>query len=92
MPRPLEVSFTLKNMDEGVYQLYEYGVSPEQGSVFEACRRMGDANRLGLDNMEYLEKTCIPYQRNSQQKVMDGCLEIKTVLKAQEIHLITIIK
>lgn len=89
---PLEMTFILNHIENGIYQLYEYGVSPEQGSVFEACRRLGDAKRLSLDNMGYLEHICIPYQRNSHQSTVNGCLEIKTVLKAQEIHLITILK
>ncbi|MBS5521910.1 MAG: helix-turn-helix domain-containing protein [Clostridiales bacterium] len=88
----LEISIQLNHMEDGMYQIYEYGVSPEAGSAFEACQRLGNAGRISLDNMEYLKSICIPYQKNGQQKAEGGHMEIKEILLAQEIRLLTILK
>ena len=88
----LELTFTLKNMEDGIWHMKEYRISPDHGSVLEEWLRLGSNEDLDAEDARYLKEICVPNQKNGSLRAVNGNLVFLQTLKACEIKMIKLFK
>lgn len=86
----LEFNLTLKNVPEGDWHMKEYRVGSWRNSVFNAWQFMEAEESPDVEDLAYLEKTCIPLQRNGVLKSDGKKLMMQQMLRSQELKFIRI--
>lgn len=87
---PLNLQFCLENVKNGNYSVKIHYVNREKGSVQDIWKRLGYYKNLARDEMNYLKKSAIPWMEIQNVYVENGVLELKNILKEEEIRLIEI--
>lgn len=83
-----QFSFTLRGVEDGVYQIKTRVVDDENGSVLDEWARMGYTDDLTANDIDYLRKICVPRIKVDIVTVSDGVLTLSTQLKANAIAFI----
>ena len=86
----LEISFSLRNADNGFYTVREYRVSPGQGSILREWQRLGMGESLDKGDYEYLKGIAVPMQHRGHIQVTANRMVFRQVLEPNEIRLIRI--
>ena len=86
----MEFNLTLKNVPEGDWHMKEYRVGSWRNSVFNAWQFMEAEESPDVEDLAYLEKTCIPLQRNGVLKSDGKKLMMQQMLRSQELKFIRI--
>lgn len=87
---PVKLRFRLTNVRNGNYSVKVHYVNKENGSVQDMWKRLEYCRNLALDEMNYLERSAIPWMEMSNIHVDDEVLEIDSTLLEQEIRLLDI--
>lgn len=86
----VRLKFRLENVKNGNYLVKIHYVNRERGSVQDIWRRMDYCRNLMRDEMNYLEKSSLPWMEMKNIHVDNGILEIDNCLLGQEIRLLDI--
>ena len=65
-------------------------VGRDFGSILNEWKNLGYEKNLRSNDVQYLERICVPHMRMSRLTPKDGIMEFSTVLKPHEIQLIQI--
>ena len=82
--------FVIRGVSNGVYQIKTRMVDRENGSVLDEWERMGFTDELTANDIEYLQKVCVPRIKMETVTVDNGILEISSLLTANAIAFIHI--
>lgn len=83
-----EVSFEIRGVKNGTYQIKTRMVDEENGSVLNEWELMGYTDELTADDVDYLRQICVPRIKVETADVKDGVLRLRSSLKANAIALI----
>ena len=86
----VKIQFHLANVKDGNYLLKIHYVNKEKGSIQDIWRKLEYSKNLAKDEMNYLEKSAIPWMEMRSVHVENGVLELENILKEQEIRLLDI--
>ena len=86
----IQLSFRLKNVNDGIYQIKVFSVNQENGNVQNEWRKLDYFNDLSVKEIEYLKMTCQPKLTIRKAEAVDHVLVVETKLTAQEIQGIVI--
>ena len=86
----VKIQFHLANVKDGNYLLKIHYVNKEKGSIQDIWRKLEYSKNLAKDEMNYLEKSAIPWMEMRSVHVDNGVLELENILKEQEIRLLDI--
>ena len=80
----------LDNVQNGNYQIKTYYINPEYGSVQDMWKRLGLAESMESEEIQFIKQHANPNMEMEQVEVNDNKLEIDFSLKATEIRFIEI--
>ena len=86
----IQLSFRLKNVNDGIYQIKVFSVNQENGNVQNEWKKLDYFNDLSVKEIEYLKMTCQPKLTIRKAEAVDHVLVVETKLTAQEIQGIVI--
>ena len=86
----LGMKCVLNNVQNGNYQIKTYYINPEYGSVQDMWKRLGLAESMESEEIQFIKKHANPNMEMQQVEVSDNRLEIEFNLKATEIRFIEI--
>lgn len=86
----LQMTFRLKNLSDGKYQVKICSVNEEFGNIQTEWKKMGYYNELTLEELNYLRAVSQPNIHISQKTCSNGVLLVETTLSPQEIQRITV--
>lgn len=86
----IKLSFELKGVKNGVYSVKIQSLNNKKGSVQDEWLSMNLAENLSKQDIEYLEKICIPRISIKFYEVKDSILSIDTFLNTNEIQYMSI--
>ena len=86
----IQLSFRLKNVNDGIYQIKVFSVNQENGNVQNEWKKLDYFNDLSVKEIEYLKMTCQPKLTIRKAEAVDHVLVVETKLTAQEIQRIVI--
>lgn len=89
--RPLKISFRIRNVRNGTYQMKIRSINTRYGSVQNEWLRMGLSDNLNSQDVDYLRNICTPHITIQNCTVTDNTLIFDTILEAQEIQYIHLI-
>ena len=87
---PIQMSFTFRNVNNGMYRVKVFSVSQENGNVQNEWGKMDYFNDLSVQEIEYLQMTCQPRLTIHKAEACNHTLVVETRLAAQEIQGIVI--
>jgi xylan 1,4-beta-xylosidase len=87
---PQELTFHLKGMKKGTYELRFFSINQQYGSVQDEWVRMACPKDLSHEEINYLKQICVPRLSIKNISVDEEVLVFDTRLEANEIQLITI--
>lgn len=82
--------FVIRGVENGVYQIKTRIVDRENGSVLDEWERMGYTDELTANDIEYLQKICVPRIKMGTVTAENSTLEIRSFLRANAIAFIHI--
>ena len=85
----LELSFDLFNMQDGEYSVKCY-ILNRTNSVLNQWTMLGKKDNLNREDIDYLNKICIPRIKNDKSMVREGQFHYSVVLSPHEIRFIQI--
>lgn len=88
----LEITFCLNHVKNGTYNIKEYSVRPNHGSVMNEWIRLGKNEHLDAEDYEYLKNISRPVKRRGHVNVDQGKMILLQTLRANEICLLKISK
>ncbi len=86
----LEIEYNLENVENGSYDIKVYSINKNYGSLQDEWTRMSCPTNLTQQEIEYLNRICVPHLNISNINVEEGKLTFKTKLEANEIQYINI--
>lgn len=84
-------NIVLQGLMPGQHRITTYGISPEDGSVYDAWIHMGAPKQLSHYEEKYLKRMSWPGYF-VEEKAVDGDLNLQLTLKPHEVVLLTILK
>lgn len=90
---PLELSYRLTNLKNGIYVVKSRSVSQSHGSVQDELHRMVEDETVYIhgNDLDYLRQIAVPQVRLHVYKVIDGTLTLPVTLSANEFCYLHII-
>ena len=86
----LGMKCVLNNVQNGNYQIKIYYINPEYGSVQDMWKRLGLAESMESEEIQFIKQHANPNMEMQQVEVVDNRLEVEFNLKATEIRFIEI--
>ncbi|MFV0362661.1 MAG: GH39 family glycosyl hydrolase [Suipraeoptans sp.] len=80
--------YQLDNVKNGKYKIKTYSISENYGSVQREWLDMGMPDNLSKQEVEYLNRVCIPHIQMSEKNAQEESLIFSTKLSPQEIQYI----
>lgn len=87
----LEMRLVLTGIPDKKYLIRKQVIGPEQGSVLDEWRKLGNEIPSSVSDVEYLKSRSVPFRKNEVVSAEDGTLTIMETLKAHEIMLLQFI-
>ena len=88
----LEITFRINHVGNGTYNMDEYRVRPQRGSLLHEWMRMGQKEELNQYDYQYLREVVQPERRRSHLTVTQGKMVFLQKLMKNEIRLIKLSK
>lgn len=80
----VKMSFTINGVKNGFYSIKTRTVSEENGSILDEWVRMGLSDNLNSQDIDYLERICIPRITIKTSSISDNCIHLETILHTNE--------
>lgn len=87
---PLQISFDIKNVKNGIYIVRILYVNKNYGSIQDVWKKMGFIKNLSKDEIDYMKRCAVPRTEMRRIKVENHNLQIGAELMAHEIRLFDI--
>jgi Beta-xylosidase len=81
----VKMYFTINGVKNGAYTIKTRTVSKENGSVLDEWVRMGLSDNLNSQDIDYLERICVPRISIETTGISNNCIHLETILQANEI-------
>lgn len=88
----MELTFNLKDMSEGNYQIKVYRINEKNGSAMFIWRELNYEKRLSREDVKYFRKVCEPRLKIYTKKTEKNAMNLGIKLMANEIAFIRIQK
>ncbi|MBD5463297.1 MAG: helix-turn-helix domain-containing protein [Lachnospiraceae bacterium] len=88
----LELHFTLRDVEEGRYQMKVYRINEKSGSVLDIWAELGYEKELSRNDIKYFRRVCEPKLTMQKCDTENGMLKFAVMLVANEICFIKLNK
>ena len=87
----LEITLTLKQVENRTYRIRKQLIGPSHGSVLDEWLHLGSEPHLPYEDLQYLRNRCIPLRMNDTTLAADHTLTIYETLAEHEVMLLTLV-
>ncbi|MBQ9306522.1 MAG: helix-turn-helix domain-containing protein [Clostridia bacterium] len=87
----LEITLTLRQMENRTYRIRRQLIGPSHGSVLDEWLHLGSETHPPYEDLQYLRHRCIPLRTNDTTHVEDNTLTIYETLAEHEVMLLKLV-
>lgn len=87
----LEITLTLKQVENRTYRIRKQLIGPSHGSVLDEWLHLGSEAHPPYEDLQYLRNRCIPLRMNDSTRAENHTLTLYETLAEHEVMLLTLV-